>query len=348
VSDEAVGVASWLRTETHLDLDVGSARLQRLAGGNSNVTYLLTAGEHHWIVRRPPLHVLDASAHSMVREWTLLTSLADTAVPTAQPVAHCQDPTVLGAEFLVMEYLAESVSLSDHLPKTYPSGTGTLAPLGFALVDALIALQAVDWRDVGLSEFGRPVGFLDRQVPRWEAQYRRNQVRDIESFELVAAWLRDNRPAEQPPSVIHGDFHLDNCLFAEKSPTLLAVIDWEMASIGDPLVDLGLMLAFWGRRAFERPAMPSIQAVSRRAGSPTREELIGRYARASGRDLSGITWYQVFAFWKLASIIEAAWAQHTRGELRTDYSVALERDVPMLFDEAAVMAGLIAPPRALA
>jgi aminoglycoside phosphotransferase (APT) family kinase protein len=344
VGDDAVSVASWLRGETHLDIDVGSARLQRLAGGNSNVTYLLAADDRRWIVRRPPLHVLDASAHSMGREWTLLKSLANTAVPTARPVAYCQDPAVLGAEFLVMEYLAESVSLSDRLPETYPSGAETLEPLGFALVDALVVLQVVDWEDVGLAGFGRPAGFLDRQVPRWEAQYRRNQVREIASFDLVAAWLRDNRPVEQPPSVIHGDFHLDNCLFAEKSPTLLAVIDWEMASIGDPLVDLGLMLAFWGRRAFEPPAMPSIQAVSREPGSPTRDELIERYARRTGRDLTGITWYQVFAFWKLASIIEAAWAQHTRGELRTDYSAALERDVPLLFDEAATMAGLIPSP----
>jgi aminoglycoside phosphotransferase (APT) family kinase protein len=169
---------------------------------------------------------------------------------------------------------------------------------------------------------------------------RRNQVRDIPSFDAVARWLRVNQPVQQPPSVLHGDFHLDNCLFSADAPELLAVIDWEMASIGDPLVDLGLALAFWGPRPFEPPAMPAIQRVSRGPGAPTRDELIERYAVATGRDLDGILWYQVFAFWKLASIVEAAYAQYTRGELLTDYAAALERDVPLMFDEAAMMASV--------
>jgi aminoglycoside phosphotransferase (APT) family kinase protein len=339
--EDAAAVAVWLGENTQVDIDVASARLQRLVGGNSNVTYRLSAGADSWIVRRPPLHLLDSSAHSMSREWTLLSALHETAAPSVAPVAYCHDPSVLGAEFLVMQYLPDSVSLSDQLPASYLASKNPVRDLGFALVDALAAIQSVDWQGVGLTGFGRPEGFLERQVPRWEAQFRRNQVREIASFDPIATWLRVNRPVDQPASVLHGDFHLDNCLFSQHAPELLAVIDWEMASIGDPLVDLGLALAFWGPRPFEPPAMPAIQGVSRVAGAPTREELIERYARATGRDLSGILWYQVFAFWKLASIVEAAYAQYTRDELQTDYAAALERDVPLMFDEAAIMAGVL-------
>jgi aminoglycoside phosphotransferase (APT) family kinase protein len=328
-------VAVWINQHAELAIDPHTATLDRLAGGNSNVTHLLTSGDRKWVVRRPPLHELDASAHSMAREWTVLTALAGTAVAINAPIAHCTDTSVLGAEFLVVEHLADSVSLTSELPVAYGHVPDAVSRLGFALVDALSAIQAVDWAGVGLREFGRPEGFLGRQVPRWEKQYRRNEVRDLPVFDTVSRWLTQHLPAEQPPALLHGDFHLDNCLFAADQPRLLAVIDWEMATIGDPLLDLGLMLAMWGPRLVDPPGMPLIQGVSRAAGSPTRSELTERYALATGRDLSDVLWYQVLALWKLAGIVEGAWAQHVRGELRSPYTAALERDVPLLLEEAA-------------
>jgi aminoglycoside phosphotransferase (APT) family kinase protein len=335
--EPAVAVlVGWLNAHVGLALDPSSVVVQRLPGGNSNLTYLVSSEERQWVLRRPPEHGLDASAHSMAREWRLLNALRGSGVPSATPVAHGQDIEVIGAEFLVTEYLPGSVSLTDTLPGTYPAGA--LELLGHGLIDALAAIQAVDWRARGLGDFGRPDGFLDRQVPRWEAQYRRHQVRALSDFDVVTDWLRGNRPPHQPPALLHGDYHLDNCLFSTAEPALHAVIDWEMATIGDPLLDLGLALAFWGPRTRTAPGMPRIQAVSRGAGAPSRTELAERYGAATGRDLTGLRWYLVFGFWKLGAIVESAWGQHVRDELRTEYTAALEHDVPALFAEAADLA----------
>lgn len=340
---QASRIVTWLGDQAQVAAGAGPAQLHQLTGGNSNVTYLLTAGDRQWIIRRPPQHRLDRSAHSMAREWTLLDALAPTAVPAVRPVAYGQDLGVLGAEFLVLEYVPESVSITDALPLAYDAVPETIAAIGSALVDALVRVQEADWQAAGLAEFGRPAGFLSRQVPRWEAQYRRHQNRDIASFDRVARWLRDHQPGPQPAAVVHGDFHLDNCLFSVHRPELLAVVDWEMATIGDPLLDLGLLLALWGPRVCDPPGMPAIQAVTRAPAAPSRRDLAERYAQLSGRDLSGIRWYQVFALWKLAAIVEAAYAQFARGELRTDYAAALEQDVPLLFDEAEAL--ITAPDR---
>jgi aminoglycoside phosphotransferase (APT) family kinase protein len=333
---EFAALVAWLNEHAGLALDPATTTMRRLPGGNSNLTYLLADGDRQWVVRRPPEHGLDASAHSMAREWRLLTALHGTGVPGATPVVHGRDMDVIGAEFLVSDYIDDAVSITDTLPDAYPPGA--LVPLGHALVDALAAVQAVDWQARGLGDFGRPDGFLDRQVPRWEAQYRRHQVRELPDFDVVTGWLRAHRPVAQPPAILHGDYHLDNCLFSVAELRLLAVIDWEMATIGDPLLDLGLALAFWGPRTQSRPGMPHVQAVSRAAGAPTRSELAQRYADATGRDLTNLRWYLVFGFWKLAAIVESAWAQYVRGELRTDYAAALEHDVPALLAEAADIA----------
>lgn len=338
-ADPALPLATWVNANAALGLDIGAATLTRLKGGNSNVTYLLTDSQVSYLIRRPPVHALDASAHSMKREWQVLNALRrHSSVPVATPYAHCEDLSVIGAEFLVLEYIPKSASLLNALPPTYPSAAHTLSSIGFSLMEVLSGIQAVDWRASGLADFGRPDGFLPRQVPRWEKHYRKNQVRHLPDFERVTQWLASAVPPGQPPGIMHGDFHLDNCLFATDEPRLLAVVDWEMATIGDPLLDLGLCLALWGPRRVPDFAMPAVQGVSRLPGAPDRDELASAYAESTGRDISRLVWYEAFALWKLGAVIEAAWAQHVRGELRTDYSAALEHDVPALFAEAAALA----------
>lgn len=337
---EATRAAAWVNRETQVHLDESSASLERLAGGNSNETYLLADGETTLVVRRPPRHTLDASAHSMSREHRVIRALDPTPVPNAPLVGYCDDLDVLGVDFLVSAYMEGSVSLYDELPPAYTPGAGSLVPLGESLVDVLAQLQAVDWRGAGLEGFGRPDGFLERQVPRWEGQYRKHQVRDLPDFERVTAWLREQLPVQQPAALMHGDFHLDNCLYSSDEPRLMAVVDWEMATVGDPLVDLGLCLAFWGPRHVEPVAMPRVQGLSRAEGSPTREQLAERYAEATGRDVTHLRWYEAFALWKLGVVIEPAYAQYLRGELTTPYAASLEHDVPALFAEAAAFAGL--------
>ena len=159
-------------------------------------------------------------------------------------------------------------------------------------------------------------------------------------MDRIAGWLERNRPPDRPPAVLHGDFHLDNCLFDAREPRLRAVIDWEMATIGDPLLDLGLLLALWGERPLAHPAMPTLQAVSPAAGAPDRDRLLARYEGAVGHQVHHLRYYRCLALFKLAAIVEAAWSQYLAGELRTDYAAALGRDVPALLAEACATAGL--------
>jgi aminoglycoside phosphotransferase (APT) family kinase protein len=213
--------------------------------------------------------------------------------------------------------------------------------IGEALVDALAALHTAPWREIGLDEFGRPEGFLERQVSRWRSQYATYAVRDLPLFDPVADWLEANRPQDSEPGILHGDFHLDNCLIGPSPPVrVMAIIDWEMATIGDPLLDLGLVLAFWGPDRPPHPGFPRIQAVSRVSGAPDRHELARRYATRTRRSVDYLPYYLTLAFWKLAAIVEGAYAQYLAGEQDTDYARQLERDVPALLAEAASFAGI--------
>jgi aminoglycoside phosphotransferase (APT) family kinase protein len=216
-----------------------------------------------------------------------------------------------------------------------------VAAVGEAAIDALVALHGVDWRAAGLDDFGRPEGFLERQVGRWRGHFERHRVRELPDFDRVAAWLDANPPAPQEPALIHGDFHLDNCLFATRPPArVAAIVDWEIATIGDPLLDLGLLLGFWGNERPDRPAMPWVQALTRVPGAPSRADLAARYATATGRSVDALPWYMALAFWKLAAIIEGAYAQYLEGKLDSDYARGLGTNVPALLAEAAAFAAL--------
>jgi aminoglycoside phosphotransferase (APT) family kinase protein len=241
----------------------------------------------------------------------------------------------------VMEHV-DCVSLTDTLPATYPPGAGTARAIGEAVIDALAALHAVPHVEAGLGGFGKPGGFLDRQVPRWRKQLDRYYVRELPHLDALTEHLHATRPPSFVPGIMHGDFHLDNCLLTPAPPiAVAAIVDWEMATIGDPLLDLGLFLGFWGTERPQRPAMPRVQGVSRVPGSPTRAELAERYAARSQRSLEHLDWYIAFALYKLAMIIESAYAQYLEGLLDTPYARALEHDVPALLRESAQISGLV-------
>jgi aminoglycoside phosphotransferase (APT) family kinase protein len=330
-------MAPWLARA--LD-DPGPFELTPLSGGNSNETLLLRSPTADRVLRRPPAATLAPRAHSMEREHRILRALSHADVPAPAALALCEDPAVAPAPFLVMEHVP-GVALTDTLPAGYPSGAATARAIGEAAVDALAQLHRVDWHACGLEGFGSPDGFLDRQVARWRRQYARHRVRELPRFEQVARWLERHRPPDGEPGILHGDFHLDNCLMtAIAPPRATAIIDWEMATIGDPLLDLGLLLAFYGDDRPARPAMPRVQAVTRVPGAPSRRELAERYAAASGRSVEHLGFYLALAFWKLAAIVEGAWAHHLAGRLDTPYARALEHDVPQLLEEAAGFAGL--------
>jgi aminoglycoside phosphotransferase (APT) family kinase protein len=322
-------LSAWLTKATD---DPGPFTIERLSGGNSNETLLVRSARAARVLRRPPSATIDASAHNVEREYRMLIALADTHVPVPRPIAVAREPFPGASPVLLMEHL-DGVSLTADLPPEYPkTGAETVA---HATIDALADLHSLPWRTLGLEDFGRPERFLERQVGRWQSQYAVYRHRDLPDFDAVAEWLEEHRPESGEPAILHGDFHADNCLFSPRAPVrLLAIIDWEMSTIGDPLLDVGLMLGLWGTDRPEPRAMPRIQGFSRADGAPTRAELARRYEKRSGRSLEHLNYYMALALWKLAAIVEGAHLHYTSGRLQTEYAAALTDDVPRLLAEA--------------
>ncbi len=312
----------------------GPFEVTPISGGHSNETALLSAPQGRWILRRPPATAISASANNLGREYRVIAALADTDVPVPEAVAFAEAGEVLEHPVLVMS-LAPGHPLTDTWPAEWPASV-PIGDVGRAAVEALAALHNVDYEKVGLSGFGRPANYLQRQVTRWRGQYEQTKVRELPRFGALGSWLEEHRPPEQPPSILHGDFHLDNCLVVPgPPPRVAAIIDWELATIGDPLVDLGLLLAFWGPERAEPVAMPKVQALTRVPGAPTRRELADHYAGLTGRSTDALDWYLVLALYKLAAIVEGAYARFVNGLSDDPWGESLGEDVPRLLEDAA-------------
>ncbi|MFD9820115.1 phosphotransferase family protein [Streptomyces violascens] len=283
-----------------------SARL--IEGGRSNLTYVVTDGAGRWVVRRPPLgHVL-ATAHDMKREHRVISALHPTAVPVPGPVLLCEDESVLGSPFYVMEYVAGTPYRTAE--QLAPLGAERTRAAVLALVDTLVELHAVDPEAVGLGDFGRPEGFLDRQLRRWGKQLDASRNRDLAGIDELHAALGRDLPVSPAPTVVHGDYRLDNVLIGDDD-RIKAVLDWEMSTLGDPLTDLGLLVMYSAK--LEVPNSP-VSTTAGAAGHPSPAELIERYAARSGRDTSAISWYTAFAWFKLAVILEGIHYRYTLGQ----------------------------------
>ncbi|GGU02357.1 phosphotransferase family protein [Streptomyces violascens] len=297
----------------HLDrvrpgLVSGPLRARLIEGGRSNLTYVVTDGAGQWVVRRPPLgHVL-ATAHDMKREHRVISALYPTAVPVPEPVLLCEDESVLGSPFYVMEYVAGTPYRTAE--QLAPLGAERTRAAVLALVDTLVELHAVDPEAVGLGDFGRPEGFLDRQLRRWGKQLDASRNRDLAGIDELHAALGRDLPVSPAPTVVHGDYRLDNVLIGDDD-RIKAVLDWEMSTLGDPLTDLGLLAMYSAQ--LEVPNSP-VSTTAGAAGHPSPAELIERYAARSGRDTSAISWYTAFAWFKLAVILEGIHYRYTLGQ----------------------------------
>lgn len=301
------------RLRAHLDLArpglvQGPLSGRLIEGGRSNLTYAVTDGASRWVVRRPPLgHVL-ATAHDMKREHRVITALHPTAVPVPETVLLCEDTEVLGAPFYVMEFVdGTPYRTSAELAPIGPERTRA-AVLG--LVDTLVELHSVDPASVGLDDFGRPEGFLDRQLRRWGKQLDASRNRDLAGIDELHAALGRSLPVSGPPAVVHGDYRLDNVLIGEDD-RIRAILDWEMSTLGDPLTDLGLLVMYSSK--LDLPDSP-ISTTSSAAGHPDAAEIVERYAARSGRDVGAISWYTAFAWFKLAVILEGIHYRYTLGQ----------------------------------
>ncbi|MGV9558031.1 phosphotransferase family protein [Streptomyces sp. NPDC003522] len=278
-----------------------------IEGGRSNLTYAVTDGGSRWVVRRPPLgHVL-ATAHDMRREHRVIAALHPTSVPVPRPVLLCEDEEVLGAPFYVMEFVEGTpYRTADQL---LPLGPERTRGAVLSLVDTLVELHAVDPAAVGLADFGRPEGFLDRQLRRWGKQLDASRSRDLAGIDELHAALGRSLPSSPAPAVVHGDYRLDNVLIGEDD-TIRAILDWEMSTLGDPLTDLGLLVMY--SVPLEVPHSP-VSTTASAPGHPSPAELIERYAARSGRDVSAVSWYTAFAWFKLAVILEGIHYRYTLG-----------------------------------
>ncbi len=289
-------------------------RAAPIGDGHSNVTFALSTGV---VLRRPPRGPLPPSAHDVLREARLLSALAPAAVRTPRVLAVCEDASVIGAPFYVMERIEGEV-IVDSLPAALaaPVQRDRIAD---ELIDALVELHAVDWSALGLDGFGKPTGYLERQVRRFMGLWEHNRTRELPVVEQVGAWLGANVPQSPPATIVHGDYRLGNTMFAPGSPArLISILDWEMATIGDPLADLGYMMIFWTQAGDPDNAL-HLHSVTSLPGFPSRAEMIERYEQRSGRSMQALSWYVTLALWKAVVFMEGNYRRAAAGATDDPY-----------------------------
>jgi aminoglycoside phosphotransferase (APT) family kinase protein len=292
----------------------GALRGEVIAGGRSNLTYIVDDGQRRFVVRRPPLaHVLP-TAHDMAREYRVLAALQGTGIPVPGVIALCEDESIIGARFYVMEWIDGHV-VRDALPVEFPDTMATRQAMSSALVATLLQLHRIDPEAVGLADFGHPEGFLTRQVRRWWQQWEASKTRELPSIEELRRRLDETVPMQSAPGIVHGDYRLDNVMYAPADPArIVAVIDWEMCTIGDPLCDLGLLCVYWADDESEAAARTLHgRAITVEDGFFKRKDLLRDYAAGTQRDLSSLDWYIALGAYKLAIIAEGITARFLMG-----------------------------------
>jgi aminoglycoside phosphotransferase (APT) family kinase protein len=293
-------------------LGSGPVDAQPVGEGHSNVTYAVRRGDARFVLRRPPRPPLPPSAHDVLREARVLQAVQPTPVRAPRVLATCADEAVIGAPFYVME-LVEGEVITDSLPAPLDT-PAERRRTGEELVDALVELHAADWRALGLEGFGKPTGYLERQLRRFLGLWQHNRTREIPAVERVAGWLREQMPESPEATIVHGDYRLGNAMFAAAAPArLLAIFDWEMATIGDPLADVGYLCMMWSQADDPAGGMADLHAVTRAEGFPTRAELVARYEAGSGRSMTDIRWYTTLALWKAVVFMEGNYKRALAG-----------------------------------
>lgn len=319
-------------------LGAGEIEATPIGEGHSNVTYLITRGGAEMVLRRPPRPPLPPSAHDVLREARLLRALQDTPARVPVVLAVCEDPATIGCPFYVMERIAGEVIVSD-----IPDALDTPAErrrISDELIDALVEIHAVDWRAAGLEGFGKPTGYLERQLRRFVGLWELNKTREIPEVERVGGWLSENMPESGPATIVHGDFRLGNAIFAADPPArLAAVLDWEMATIGDPLADLGYLCMMWTESGDPKHGMrEALGGVTRREGFPTRSELIAAYEQRTGRSMRDLRWYTTLALWKSIVFMEGNYKRAVSGTTDDPYLKQFGEGVLELARQAEIVA----------
>ena len=306
---DAAGLEAWFAA--NVPAAVPPLTYERIAGGHSNLTYRVAdAAGNEWALRRPPLGKTLSSAHDMAREHRVVSALGTTPVPVAPVVGLCEDESVNGAPFYVMDFVRGPVLRGTSEAEASFPDAGDRHEIGMRVADTLAAIHAVDPDAVGLGDLGRKEDYVARQLRRWYGQWEKSKTRELASIDRVHDRLAARIPAQEGASIVHGDYRLDNMILAD-SGEVAAVVDWELCTLGDPLADVGTLMAYWPDRGENTLAlgMPANLAP----GFPTRAELKARYAERSGRDLSELGFYLALGYWKLAIILEGVYARSLGG-----------------------------------
>ena len=327
--------------EAYLDaqgLGSGPVEAERIGEGHSNITYLMRRDGERFVLRRPPRPPLPPSAHDVLREARLLRALEPTPVRSPTVLASCDDESVIGVPFYVMEEELGTV-ITDTVPPTLDDPEGRQR-IGESLVDALAEIHAVDWLACGLEGFGKPTGYLERQLRRFNGLWEHNKTRELPIVQEVAEWLAANLPQSGESTIVHGDYRLGNTMVADEPPgRVIAIFDWELATIGDPLADVGYLTVTWAERDDPKDFMfGSLSAATRREGFPTRAEIVARYEERSGRSMAALNWYQALALWKAAVFMEGNYKRFLSGSTDDSYLGLFDEGVPKLAEKAREVA----------
>ncbi len=286
-------------------------RFDRIAGGRSNLTYVVAdAAGSRWALRRPPLGKRLGSAHDMGREFRVISALGETDVPVPPVVGLCDDQSVNEAPFYVMEFVGGPILRTLAEAEIFPDPDDRKA-IGHRVADTLVALHAVDPDSVGLGELGRKQDYVARQLRRWQGQWEKSKSREIPAIDEVHQRLAASIPEQGPATIVHGDYRLDNMILSTGGD-IAAVLDWELCTLGDPIADLGLLMVYWAEPGDE--LIPLFEPATMADGFPGRSEIAARYAERSGRDISQLDYFVALGYWKLAIILEGVFARYAAGQ----------------------------------
>lgn len=289
---------AWM--DAHVAGFSGQVRAEKFPGGQSNPTYRLDCESGSYVLRRKPFGPILPSAHAVEREYRLIAALHPTGFPVARPYGLCEDAGVIGAPFYVMEMVEGRTLWDGALPGMSPADRTAHYN---AIVDTLAALHGVDYDAVGLGDYGKPGNYFERQVARWSKQYRMSQTDDLPAVEHLIDWLPRTVPAQTRTSIVHGDFRIDNMIFAPDGPRVLAVLDWELSTLGDPLADFSYFLMSWVTDPEGRSGVQGLTGPE--TGIPTLEDMVSRYCAATGRDgVPDLNWYFAYNLFRLTGIVQ--------------------------------------------
>ncbi len=317
----------------------GAPQVLQFPGGHANLTYLLRFGERELVLRRPPLGPVAPRSHDMAREYKVLSRLAEHFGPAPHAYLLCDDQSVIGATFFIMERKHGTV-VRFQVPADLDDEPAARRRMSMTLIDVMAEFHDIDYKAIGLEDLGKPEGFAERQVHGWKGRWERAKNVEIPLFEQVYERLVATLPRSQRSSLVHNDLKFDNVMFQPGNPDKIeAILDWDMTTLGDPLIDLGTLLGYWAE-ADDPMDRGATTALTAQPGFPTRAELAERYAELRGVDIATISWYEAFALWKTAVVLQQIYIRWVRGQTEDDRFKGLGYRVPTLIELAAQIAGL--------